>query len=38
MVGDMTTLGLRELTSAELFELGHRLLGTFDRWTVAFAS
>jgi hypothetical protein len=25
------------LTSAELFELGHRILGTDDRWTVAFA-
>lgn len=27
----------RPLTSAELFELGHRVLGTDDRWTVAFA-
>ena len=25
------------ITSAELFELGHRVLGTDDRWTVAFA-
>jgi hypothetical protein len=25
------------LTSAELFELGYRVLGTDDRWTVAFA-
>ena len=25
------------VTSAELFELGHRVLGTSDRWTVAFA-
>jgi hypothetical protein len=25
------------VTSAELFELGHRVLGTDDRWTVAFA-
>jgi len=27
----------RPITSAELFELGHRVLGTNDRWTVAFA-
>ena len=27
----------RPLTSAELFELGHRVLETDDRWTVAFA-
>ena len=26
------------ITSAELFELGYRVLGTADRWTVAFAS
>lgn len=26
------------ITSAELFELGYRVLGTVDRWTVAFAS
>ncbi len=25
------------ITGAELFELGHRVLGTDDRWTVAFA-
>jgi Winged helix DNA-binding domain len=27
----------RPLTSAEFFELGHRVLATDDRWTVAFA-
>ncbi len=26
------------ITSAELFELGHRVLGTDDRWAIAFAS
>ena len=25
------------ITSAEMFELGHRVLGTDDRWTIAFA-
>ena len=30
-------VGRKQLTSAELFELGYRVLGTDDRWTVAFA-